>query len=83
MRKDALNFAKFYASQKGVLRKESGITQSWWRSFRDGQADLSLKRGDGTAHILWMQLMKKLSVITSGCNAEKWYNEFPRVNLQG
>jgi len=50
-RKDVLNIAESYASQKGVLRKESGITQGWWRSFRDRQADLSLRRGDGTANI--------------------------------
>ena len=51
MRKDILNITESYASQKGVLRKESGITQGWWRSFRDRQADLSLRRGDGTANV--------------------------------
>ena len=34
-----------------MLRKESGITQGWWRSFRDRQGDLSLRRGDNTAHV--------------------------------
>ena len=50
-RRDVLNIAESYAKQKGVLRKESGITQGLWRSFRDSQGDLSLRRGDNTAHV--------------------------------
>ncbi|XP_065896174.1 uncharacterized protein [Dysidea avara] len=50
-RRDILNIAESYAKQKGVLRKESGITQGWWRSFRDRQGDLSLRKGDNTAHV--------------------------------
>jgi len=46
-----LNITETYAKQKGVLRKESGITQGLWRSFRDRQGDLSLRRGDNTAHV--------------------------------
>ena len=46
-----MNIAETYAAQKGVLRKESGITQGWWRRFRDRQADLSCRKGDNTAHV--------------------------------
>ena len=50
-RRDVLNIAELYAKQKGVLRKESGITQCWWRAFRDRQGDLSLRREDNTARV--------------------------------
>ena len=48
-RKDVMNIAELYAKKKGVLRK-SKITQGWWRQFVRRQEDLSLRRGDNTAH---------------------------------
>jgi len=49
-RRDVLRIAESCAKAKGVLRKER-ITQGWWRSFRERQGDLSLRRGDNTAHV--------------------------------
>ena len=48
-RKDVMNIAELYAKRKNVLRK-SKITQCWWRQFVKRQDDLSLRRGDNTAH---------------------------------
>jgi len=46
-----LNIGETYAKQKGILGKESDITQRWWRSFRDRQGDLSLRRGNNTVKL--------------------------------
>ena len=49
-RKDVMNIAEAVAKEKGLLRK-SKITQGWWREFLKRQDDLSLRRGDNTAHV--------------------------------
>ena len=49
-RRDVMNIAEAVAKQKGLLRK-SKITQGWWREFLKRQDDLSLRRGDNTAHV--------------------------------
>ena len=51
MRSNILNIAETYTKQKGVLRAKTGITQGWWKSFRDRQGDLSLRRGDNTTSV--------------------------------
>ena len=49
-RRDVMNIAEAVAKRKGVLRKNK-ITQGWWRTFLKRQEDLSLRRGDNTAHV--------------------------------
>ena len=49
-RRDVMNIAEAVAKQKGLLRK-SKVTQGWWREFLKRQDDLSLRKGDNTAHI--------------------------------
>ena len=54
-RKDVMNIAETNTTQKGVLRKKSGVTQGWWRRFRDRQGNLSLRREETTLHMfVWM-----------------------------
>ena len=53
-RKDVLNIAQSVAQsvaqEKGLLKVER-ISEGWWRRFLERQADLSLRRGDNTAHV--------------------------------
>jgi len=41
---------KSVAQEKGLLKAER-ISEGWWRRFLERQADLSLRRGDNTAHV--------------------------------
>jgi len=45
-----LAIAESYAKGKGVLRKDD-ISHGWWGSSKARQGDLSLWRGDNTAHV--------------------------------
>ena len=49
-RRDVMSIVQSVASDKGVL-KGSKITVGWWRRFCQRQPDLSLHRGDATAHV--------------------------------
>ena len=49
-RRDVMNIAETYAKRKRLLRKDK-ISQGWWREFIKRQGDLSLRRGDNTAHV--------------------------------
>ena len=49
-RSDVLCIARSVAAEKGVL-KGSKVMQGWWRRFCERQPELSLRRGDVTAHI--------------------------------
>ena len=49
-RKDVMSIAQSVAADKGVLKSHK-ITEGWWRRFLKCQPDLSLRRGDTTAHI--------------------------------
>ena len=49
-RREVMRIAELQAKRKGVLRKER-ISSGWWRQFSSRQGDLSLRRGDNTAHI--------------------------------
>ena len=84
-RRDVMNIAETYATQNGVLRKESGVTQGWWRRFRDRQGDLSLRRGDNTAHVCMNSVNKETIsdyfYVASGCVAEEWLDKLPRSNI--
>jgi len=59
-RKDVLNIAQSVAQEKGLLKVER-ISEGWWRRFLECQADLSLRRGDNTAHVrmdaIWRPLI--------------------------
>jgi hypothetical protein len=44
-----MRIAQCVAEEKGVLRKNR-ISHGWWSRFLQRQADLSLRRGDSTAH---------------------------------
>ena len=48
-RRDVMQIAQSVAEEKGVLKK-SRITHGWWSRFLQRQGDLSLRRGDSTAH---------------------------------
>ena len=48
-RRDVMRIAQSVAEEKGVLRKNR-ISHGWWSRFLQRQADLSLRRGDSTAH---------------------------------
>lgn len=48
-RTDVMGIARSVAAEKGIL-KGSKVTQGWWRRFCKRQPDLSLHRGDVTAH---------------------------------
>ena len=49
-RSDVLCITRSVAAEKGVL-KGSKVTQGWWRRFCERQPELSLRRGDVTAHV--------------------------------
>ena len=49
-RRDVMYIAQSVAIDKGVL-KGSKISEGWWRRFLQRQPDLSLRRGDTTAHV--------------------------------
>lgn len=49
-RRDVLCIAQSVATNKGML-KGSKISSGWWRRFLERQPDLSLHRGDSTAHV--------------------------------
>ena len=49
-RRDVMRTAQSAATNKGVL-KSSKITEGWWRCFLQRQPDLSLRRGETTAHV--------------------------------
>ena len=48
-RKEVLAIAEGVARDKNILRGTK-ISQGWWRNFIERQGDLSLRRGDNTAH---------------------------------
>ena len=48
-RRDVMRIAQSVAQEKGVLKK-CRITHGWWSRFLQRQGDLSLRRGDSTAH---------------------------------
>lgn len=45
-----MGIARSVAAEKGIL-KGSKVTQGWWRRSCERQPDLSLRRGDVTAHV--------------------------------
>ena len=45
-----MDIAETQAKRKGLFKKDD-ITQGWWREFMARQGDLSLQRGDNTAHV--------------------------------
>ena len=49
-RTDVMGIARSVAAEKGVLKGEK-VTQGWWRRFCERQPDISLCRGDPTAHV--------------------------------
>ena len=51
-RKQVKSIVENLAREKGVLRA-SRISDGWWRIFLERQPNLSLRRGDPTAHV-WM-----------------------------
>jgi len=48
-RKEVLAIAEGVDHDKNVLRGTK-ISQGWWRNFIERQGDLSLRKGDNTAH---------------------------------
>ena len=49
-RRDVMNIAQGVAKEKGLLRGVR-ISQGWWCRFLERQNDLTLRRGDNTAHV--------------------------------
>lgn len=49
-RKQVMTIAENVAKEKSMLRKKR-ISNGWWRRFRERQPQLSLRRGDPTAHV--------------------------------
>jgi len=49
-RSEVMRIAETHAKEKGLLRKEK-ISQGWWRNFVSRQGDISLRKGDNTAHV--------------------------------
>ena len=49
-RRDVMNIAQSVAEEKCVLRGPR-VSQGWWRRFLERQSDLTLRRGDNTAHV--------------------------------
>ena len=47
---DAMGIAESVAVDKGVLKGEK-ISVGWWRRFLERQPNLTLRRGDSTAHV--------------------------------
>ena len=39
------------AKEKGLLKVDEKVTDGWWRRFMERQPQLSLRRGDATAHV--------------------------------
>lgn len=48
--KQVMSIAEHVAKEKNILRGEA-ISSGWWRRFQERQPQLSLRRGDPTAHI--------------------------------
>ena len=49
-RRDIMCIAQSVALDKDTLKRDK-ITEGWWRRFRQRQPDLSLRRGNTTAHV--------------------------------
>ena len=49
-RKDVMHIAESVATEKGTLRKDR-ISQGWWHCSLKRQRQLTLRRGDNTAHV--------------------------------
>ena len=49
-RQDVMKIAESVAKEKDLLRRNE-ITQGWWQRFLERQKDLTLRRGDNTAHV--------------------------------
>ena len=49
-RKEVISIVESQATHKGVLRKDR-ISHGWWNRFTTRQGDLSLRKGDNTAHV--------------------------------
>ena len=49
-RKQVMHIAEQVARDKSILRGDR-ISSGWWRRFTDRQPQLSLRRGDATAHV--------------------------------
>ena len=49
-RRDVMSIAQSVAEEKGILHG-SRISHGWWHRFLKRQADLTLRRGDNTAHV--------------------------------
>ena len=45
-----MKIAEKVAKEKDLLRADE-ITQGWWRRFLERNNDLTLRRGDNTAHV--------------------------------
>ena len=48
-RRDVMNIAQSVAEEKGILQGER-ISEGWWHRFLKRQKQLTLRRGDNTAH---------------------------------
>ena len=57
-RRDVMCIVQSVAIDKGVLKSQK-ITEGWWRRFLQRQPDLSLRRGDTTAHVRMNAVNKK------------------------
>lgn len=58
-RRQVLSIAEQVAKEKQLLRKDR-ISDGWWRRFAARQPQLSLRRGDPTAHIRMDSTSKKV-----------------------
>ena len=64
-RRDVMWITQCVAKEKGLFKKPR-ITHCWWSHFLQSQGDLSLTRGDSTAHSR-MGAMNKETLSQSHC----------------
>ena len=50
-RKQVMGIVENVAKEKGLLKVDEKVTDGWWRRFMERQPQLSLRRGDATAHV--------------------------------
>ena len=80
-RKQIKGLVETVAKEKGILKSEK-VTDGWWRRFMERQPQLSLRRGDPTAHVR-MNAVNKESIEGYFDLLEETLNEHDLLNSPG
>ena len=80
-RKQVKGIVEAVAKEKGIL-KSGKVTDGWWRRFMERQPQLSLRRGDATAHV-HMNAVNKETMESYFNLLEETLNEHGLMNSPG